>query len=61
MATMPHGFEGSVVRALRRMEELLRQLSAGAEAVGEASLAEKFRAAAEMLKRDIVFASSLFL
>ena len=54
-------FEGSVIRTLRRMEELLRQLGAGAGAVGEAELAGKFAAAAQLLKRDIVFAASLFL
>jgi ATP-dependent RNA helicase DOB1 len=54
-------FEGSVIRALRREEELLRQLGAGAGAVGEAELAGKFAAAAQLLKRDIVFAASLFL
>ena len=54
-------FEGSIIRTLRRMEELLRQLGAGAAAVGEAALAAKFRAASELMKRDIVFAASLFL
>ena len=54
-------FEGSVIRTLRRMEELLRQLGAGAGAVGEAELSAKFAAAAQLLKRDIVFAASLFL
>ncbi len=54
-------FEGSIIRALRRMEELLRQLGAGAAAVGEASLAQKFNDAAQLMKRDIVFAASLFL
>jgi ATP-dependent RNA helicase DOB1 len=54
-------FEGSIIRTLRRMEELLRQLGSGAGAVGETSLAHKFNAAADLMKRDIVFAASLFL
>ena len=54
-------FEGSIVRALRRMEELLRQLGDGATAVGEAALAAKLADTAQALRRDIVFAASLFL
>ncbi len=54
-------FEGSVIRALRREEELLRQLGAGAAGVGEAALGAKFEAAAALLRRDVVFAASLFL
>jgi ATP-dependent RNA helicase DOB1 len=59
----PHNalFEGSVVRAIRRIEELLRQLAAGAAGVGEAALAATCTAAAAALKRDIVFSASLFL
>lgn len=54
-----HG--GSLVRALRRLEELLRQLAAALRSVGDVLLAEKFEAAIEKLKRDVVFAASLFL
>ena len=54
-------FEGTVVRAIRRLEELLRQLGDGAAAIGEQQLGEKFQAAAMLLRRDIVFAASLFL
>jgi len=59
----PHNrlFEGSVVRAIRRIEELLRQLADGAAGVGEQALQAKCEAAAAALKRDIVFAASLFL
>ena len=56
-----HMFEGTVVRAIRRLEELLRQLGDGAAAIGEQQLGEKFGAAALLLRRDIVFAASLFL
>jgi len=56
-----HMFEGTVVRAIRRLEELLRQLSDGALAIGEQQLGDKFQQAATLLRRDIVFAASLFL
>lgn len=54
-----HG--GSLVRAIRRLEELLRQLAAALRAVGDTDLAEKFEAAIEKIKRDVIFAASLFL
>jgi ATP-dependent RNA helicase DOB1 len=54
-----HG--GSLVRAIRRLEELLRQVSAALKLVGDAELAKKFDTAIEKIKRDIIFAASLFL
>ena len=54
-------FEGSIIRVIRRLEELLRQLSSAALAVGNQELREKFTAAADLLRRDIVFAASLYL
>lgn len=54
-------FEGSLVRAIRRLEELLRQLEVALRTVGELELAERFQAAIERIKRDIVFAASLYL
>ncbi|KAL4418852.1 hypothetical protein ABPG77_002919, partial [Micractinium sp. CCAP 211/92] len=54
-------FEGSLVRAIRRLEELLRQLAGALHTVGDLELEEKFKAAIERVKRDIVFAASLYL
>ena len=54
-------FEGSMVRAIRRLEELLRQLAQACDAVGDVALAERLRACNEHIKRDIVFAASLYL
>lgn len=54
-----HG--GSLVRAIRRLEELLRQVSSALKLIGDATLAEKFDTAIEKIKRDIIFAASLFL
>jgi len=54
-------FEGSIIRAMRRLEELLRQLSAAAKSIGNEELEKRFDTGSEKLKRDIVFAASLYL
>ncbi|PNH06706.1 Superkiller viralicidic activity 2-like 2, partial [Tetrabaena socialis] len=54
-------FEGSLVRATRRLDELLGQLGNAAAAVGDHELAAKIRAAAETIRRDIMFAASLYI
>jgi ATP-dependent RNA helicase DOB1 len=54
-----HG--GSLVRAIRRLEELLRQTSVALKLIGDEALAAKFDSAIEKIKRDIIFAASLFL
>ncbi|XP_020693741.1 DExH-box ATP-dependent RNA helicase DExH9 isoform X2 [Dendrobium catenatum] len=54
-------FEGSLIRAIRRLEEILQQLTFAAKAIGETELEEKFQEAVKKIKRDIVFAASLYL
>ena len=54
-------FEGTVIRCMRRLEELLRQLGAASKSIGNVELEEKFMKGIELLKRDIVFAASLYL
>ncbi|KAM1743146.1 hypothetical protein ACFX12_013065 [Malus domestica] len=54
-------FEGSIIRAARRLDEFLNQLRAAAHAVGEVTLEEKFTGASESLRRGIMFANSLYL
>jgi len=54
-------FEGSTIRALRRLEELVRQLASASKAIGNLELQAKFEKGSELLKRDIVFCSSLYL
>ncbi|GFR46723.1 hypothetical protein Agub_g8346 [Astrephomene gubernaculifera] len=61
LAKMTSVFEGSLVRAVRRLEELLRQLGEGLRGIGEEALAERFEATRERIKRDIIFAASLYL
>ena len=53
--------QGSLVRAIRRIEEVLRQLVAAAKGIGDNDLATKFEEATERIKRGVVFAGSLYL
>jgi ATP-dependent RNA helicase DOB1 len=54
-------FEGSLVRVLRRVEELARQLGAAAAVVGDVGLADAAAAAGAKIKRGVPFAPSLYL
>ncbi|KIY98950.1 ATP-dependent RNA helicase DOB1 [Monoraphidium neglectum] len=58
---MAEVFEGSLVRAVRRLEELLRQVSGALRSVGDSELAAKFDEARTVIKRDVIFAASLYL
>ncbi|DAZ96390.1 TPA: hypothetical protein N0F65_010757 [Lagenidium giganteum] len=58
---MTDAFEGSIIRCLRRLEELLRQLTVAAHTIGDAELEKKFEEGCKKIKRDIVFAASLYL
>jgi len=54
-------FEGSVIRGMRRLEELLRQLAAASKAIGNDEMEAKMREGVTKLRRGIVFAASLYL
>ncbi|XP_071030179.1 exosome RNA helicase MTR4 isoform X1 [Oncorhynchus clarkii lewisi] len=54
-------FEGSIIRCMRRLEELLRQMCQAAKAIGNTELENKFADGITKIKRDIVFAASLYL
>ena len=54
-------FEGSIIRAMRRLNELLGQLREASSAIGDQGLAEKFAQASESIQRGIVFANSLYI
>ncbi|RLN48431.1 hypothetical protein BBJ28_00000073 [Nothophytophthora sp. Chile5] len=58
---MSDAFEGTIIRCLRRLEELLRQLTLAAHSIGDIELEKKFDEGGKKLKRDIVFAASLYL
>ncbi|KAM0680353.1 ATP-dependent RNA helicase mtr4 [Glugoides intestinalis] len=54
-------FEGSIIRGFKRLEELLRQLSSAAAVIGNNELVDLFTQGIFMIKRDIIFANSLYL
>ncbi|KAF6249314.1 antiviral helicase [Scenedesmus sp. NREL 46B-D3] len=61
LALAPDVFEGSLVRAVRRLEELMRQVSGALRGIGDNDLAGRFDDACARIKRDIIFAASLYL
>jgi ATP-dependent RNA helicase DOB1 len=54
-------FEGSIIRTFKRLEELLRQLGSAARVIGNTELENVFSSAIIKIKRDIIFANSLYL
>ena len=54
-------FEGTIIRIIRRLDEMLRQLASASHAIGDHTLKEKFEEASKAVRRDIVFAASLYL
>ncbi len=53
--------EGSIVRCITRLDELCREVRNCARVVGNPTLFRKMEAASDAIKRDIVFASSLYV
>ncbi|EUC60510.1 ATP-dependent RNA helicase (dob1), putative [Rhizoctonia solani AG-3 Rhs1AP] len=60
---MTDQFEGSLIRVFRRLQELIRQMTQAAHAIGNSELEAKFTKASEMLERQnsVIFCSSLYL
>lgn len=54
-------FEGSIIRALRRLSALLDELKSAAKAIGNDELFAKLDVSCNLIRRDIVFASSLYI
>merc|ERR1712232_1307739 len=54
-------YEGSVVRVIRRLEELIRELATAAKIIGQDELEKKLNEGRGRLKRGIIFAASLYL
>merc|ERR1712151_758777 len=54
-------YEGSVVRVIRRLEELVRELATAAKQIGNQELEKKLTEGRSRLKRGIIFAASLYL
>jgi antiviral helicase SKI2 len=53
--------EGSIVRCITRLDELCREVRNCARVVGNPTLYRKMEAASSAIKRDIVFAASLYV
>ena len=53
--------EGTIVRCITRLDETCREVRNIARVIGDAVLFKKMETASEMIKRDIVFASSLYV
>ena len=53
--------EGSIVRCITRLDELLKDVRNAARVIGNPSLYRKMIAASMCIKRDIVFAASLYV
>jgi len=60
IARMTDWYEGSIIRTLHRLEELLRQLIDAAKVVGNEDLEKRCAEARKLLVRDVVFAASLY-
>jgi len=52
---------GSLIRVMRRLEELLGELVQVSKTIGNEELEKKFKEAIRLIKRDIIFAASLYL
>ncbi|KAL6947029.1 hypothetical protein ACO0QE_001887 [Hanseniaspora vineae] len=53
--------EGTIVRVINRLDEICRQLKSASLIIGNSELHAKMSEAQELIKRDIVFAASLYL
>lgn len=53
--------EGSIVRAVVRLDQACRELMDAARIMGDTALFQKMEAASGAIKRDVVFAASLYV
>lgn len=54
-------YEGSIIRMMRQLEETLRQIAAATRVIGDEDLYNRFMQAIQLMRRDIVFANSLYI
>jgi superfamily II RNA helicase len=52
---------GTIIRIIRRLDELIRQLSEACQVINNTSLKDKLEKASALIKRGIIFAASLYL
>ena len=53
--------EGIIVRTIQRLDELLKDVKSAAKMFGDTNLADKIELSSRLIKRDIVFAASLYI
>lgn len=53
--------EGTIVRVITRLDETCREVKNAAKLVGDPFLYTKMQQAQEMIKRDVIFAASLYM
>lgn len=58
---MTNTYEGNIIRCVRRLDELLQELIHASSLIGNQDMADKFTDCQSKIKRDIVFAASLYL
>lgn len=61
ICTLTNVLEGSIVRCITRLDETCRDVRGAARVIGDATLYAKMTRASELIKRDIVFAASLYV
>ena len=53
--------EGTIVRTITRLDETCREVKNAAKLVGDPTLYTKMQTAQEQIKRDVIFAASLYM
>lgn len=53
--------EGTIVRAITRLDETCREVRDAARIIGDAELYQKMESCQTKIRRDVIFAASLFL
>jgi antiviral helicase SKI2 len=53
--------EGTIVRTITRLDETCREVKNAAKLVGDPTLHAKMQQAQELIKRDVIFAASLYM
>lgn len=53
--------EGTIVRVITRLDETCREVKSAAKLIGDPTLYTKMQQAQEMIKRDVIFAASLYM
>jgi antiviral helicase SKI2 len=53
--------EGTIVRTISRLDETCREVKNAAKLVGDPTLHAKMQQAQELIKRDVIFAASLYM